>query len=183
VVCEGELLQIDNRNNLDLSEETYFQIIERKTASLTAVCCRLGAEFAGAGPDVTAAMETFGRNIGVAFQIQDDLLDLTGNVAQVGKSLGADAEKGKLTLPVIHFMRTAPVQHRELLRSLLGSNEPDRSEKIRNLIGPSPSLRYAEERAQSLVAEARHLLGTMLPPTTARDCLDELARLVVVRDA
>ncbi len=183
VVCEGELLQIDNRNNLDLTEETYFKIIERKTAALTAVCCKLGADFAGATPAVAEAMETFGRNIGTAFQIQDDLLDLTGDVAQVGKSLGADAAKGKLTLPVIHFMRTAPVQHRELLRSLLVGNEPDKNEKIRNLIAPSASLLYASEKAKSLVASARALLATHLSPSVARTCLDELARLVVAREA
>src|ERR1700683_2557756 len=98
-VCEGELLQLDNRNNLDLDEQTYLQIIERKTASLCAACCLLGAKFAGASPGEIAAMETFGLSLGTAFQIQDDILDLVGDVTSVGKTLGIDVEKGKLTLP------------------------------------------------------------------------------------
>src|ERR1051325_8032859 len=75
-VCEGELQQIDNRNNLDLDEETYFQIITRKTASLCATCCLLGAKFAGASDEITNQLEVFGLSLGTAFQIQDDILDL-----------------------------------------------------------------------------------------------------------
>ncbi len=106
-VCEGELLQLDNRNNLDLDEQTYLQIIERKTASLCAACCLLGAKFAGAEPAHVAALETFGMSLGTAFQIQDDILDLVGDASCVGKTLGIDVEKGKLTLPLIHFLRSA----------------------------------------------------------------------------
>src|SRR3954469_9186457 len=75
-VCEGELLQIDNRNNLDLDEETYFQIITRKTASLCATCCLLGAKYAGATELQVSQLELFGLSLGIAFQIQDDILDL-----------------------------------------------------------------------------------------------------------
>src|SRR3954464_11909908 len=75
-VCEGELLQIDNRNNLDLSEETYLQIIALKTAVLCSTCCVLGATFAGGTKEQVAALETYGRALGVAFQIQDDILDI-----------------------------------------------------------------------------------------------------------
>lgn len=179
-VCEGELLQIDQRNNLDLTEETYFRIISKKTAALVAASCRLGATHAGAAPDVADAMERFGRCIGTAFQIQDDLLDLTGDVREVGKTLGIDVEKGKLTLPLIHFLRTAPKEHRELLRSLLRSVEADKAEKIRNLVLPSGSLEYARQVAEGLVAEARDCLA-LLPPSPARDALDLSARFVVHR--
>src|SRR5438094_3339326 len=75
-VCEGELLQIDNRNNLDLTEETYLEIITRKTAVLCAICCYLGANLAGGTEGQVAALDTFGRSLGVAFQIQDDILDI-----------------------------------------------------------------------------------------------------------
>src|SRR5437667_6150730 len=132
-VCEGELLQIDNRNNIDLDEETYLTIIDRKTASLTAACCLLGAQLAGASEAAVRHADTFGRCIGTAFQIQDDILDIVGDVADVGKTLGIDIEKVKLTLPIIHFLRTAPREHRALLRSLLQSGEADKVEKIRNL--------------------------------------------------
>src|SRR5436305_1505132 len=101
-VCEGELLQIDNRNNLDLDEETYLSIISRKTASLTAACCLLGAKLSGADDRTVRRADQFGRSLGIAFQIQDDILDIVGDVQDVGKTLGIDLEKVKLTLPIIH---------------------------------------------------------------------------------
>src|SRR3954468_19614818 len=96
-VCEGELLQIDNRNNFDLDEETYLKIITRKTAVLCGTCCLLGAKLAGADEATAHAMETFGLSLGIAFQIQDDILDIVGDVRTVGKTLGIDVEKGKMT--------------------------------------------------------------------------------------
>ena len=148
-VCEGELLQIDNRGNHDLDESTYMQIITRKTASLCGACSMLGAKFAGGSEQVMQAMELYGRRLGEAFQIQDDLLDLLGDIREVGKTLGTDIEKGKMTLPMIHFLRTAPRQHRDLFRSLLIGDEPDKAEKIRNLVLPSSSVEYSRNRARN----------------------------------
>jgi octaprenyl-diphosphate synthase len=179
-VCEGELLQIDNRNNFDLTEETYLKIITHKTAVLCGTCCLLGAEFAGANEATARAMETFGLSLGIAFQIQDDILDILGDVRTVGKTLGIDVEKGKMTLPMIHFMEHAPQEHRALLRSLLESREPDKVEKIRNLIVPSRSIDYARDRARALVDRARNALQ-ILPESDARRALDTMAEFVVTR--
>ena len=179
-VCEGELLQIDNRNNLDLSEETYLQIIARKTASLCATCCLLGASLAGASEARVGQLELYGLSLGIAFQIQDDILDLVGEEVTVGKTLGSDIEKGKMTLPMIHFLRTAPQEHRSLLRSLLQSNDADKPERIRNLILPSPSLDFARARAREYVERARGALAN-LPDTEARRVLDTMAGFVISR--
>src|SRR5947207_12220849 len=179
-VCEGELLQIDNRNNFDLSEETYLKIITRKTAVLCATCCLLGAKFSGASDDLASRLETFGLSLGIAFQIQDDILDIVGDARMVGKTLGIDAEKGKLTLPAIHFMRSAPAEHQALLRSLLRSREPDKVEKIRNLILPSASIAYAQDRARNLVNRARQAIAA-LPETEARRAMETMADFVISR--
>jgi octaprenyl-diphosphate synthase len=179
-VCEGELLQIDNRNNLDLDEETYLKIITLKTAVLCATCCLLGGTFAGASESQIAALETYGLCLGVAFQIQDDILDIVGDANTVGKTLGIDIEKQKMTLPVIHFLRTAPPEHRRLLRSLIASREADKVERIRNLILPSDSIEYARDRARQLVDRARSSLAE-LPDTEARRVLDTMAEFVVTR--
>jgi octaprenyl-diphosphate synthase len=179
-VCEGELLQIDNRNNLDLTEETYLEIITRKTASLCATCCALGARFAGASEAIIAQLELYGLSIGTAFQIQDDILDIIGDSPTVGKTLGIDIEKGKMTLPMIHFLKTAPREHRTLLRSLMTSHEADRGERIRNLILPSDSIEYARERARKLAQRARSAISN-LPDTDARQVLDVMAEFVVTR--
>jgi octaprenyl-diphosphate synthase len=179
-VCEGELLQLDNRNNLDLAEETYLQIISRKTASLCATCCLLGATFAGAGEVRVSQLELYGLSLGVAFQIQDDILDIVGDAQTVGKTLGIDVEKGKMTLPTIHFLRTAPTEHRALLRSLLGGNDADKAERIRNLLVPSSSIRYAQDKARKLVDRARAALAD-LPESEAKRVLDTMAEFVVAR--
>ncbi|MBV8779951.1 MAG: polyprenyl synthetase family protein, partial [Phycisphaerae bacterium] len=179
-VCEGELLQIDNRNNLDLDEQTYLKIITRKTAVLTGACCSLGASFSDAPPEWVSGLENYGLCIGMAFQIQDDILDLVGEVSTVGKSLGIDVEKGKLTMPMIHFLRHAPHEHRNLLRSLLSGPVPDKVEKIRNLILPSSSIEYARRQAADLVQRARESVA-MLPSTPAQEVLHAMADFVITR--
>ncbi|MCC6240515.1 MAG: polyprenyl synthetase family protein [Phycisphaerales bacterium] len=179
-VCEGELLQIDNRNNIDLDEKTYYQIISYKTASLCAACCSLGATFAGATPKQVKAMEQYGLSIGIAFQIQDDILDLIGDVDTVGKTLGIDIEKGKLTLPIIHFLQNAPLEHRQLLRSLLSDRDPDRAEKIRNLILPSQSIVYTRQAATQWIDSARQALQE-LPDSEPRQVLDTIAQFIINR--
>jgi octaprenyl-diphosphate synthase len=179
-VCEGELLQIDNRNNWALDEETYYQVIRHKTAILCATCCLLGAKLAGAPDDVVSRLETYGLSLGIAFQIQDDILDIVGDATTVGKTLGIDIEKGKMTLPMIHFMRTAPREHRLLLRSLLEGKEPDRAEKIRNLILPSKSIQHARDAARAQVDRARTAIAD-LPDSDARQVLDLMAEFVVSR--
>ena len=179
-VCEGELLQLENRNNLDLTEETYLKIIARKTATLTAACCRLGAHFAGADAETCRRLETYGMSLGTAFQIQDDILDIVGDAGTVGKTLGIDVEKAKLTLPLIHFLRTAPAEHRALMRSLLAGRDPERVERIRHLILPTDSIPYARDRARHLVDRARSALLD-LPDTEARRVLDVMAEFVINR--
>jgi octaprenyl-diphosphate synthase len=180
-VCEGELLQIDNRHNLELDEGTYTKIITRKTAVLCAACCTLGATYAEASPEVVEKMGDYGMSLGIAFQIQDDILDLLGDQTQVGKTLGSDITKGKLTLPMIHFLRTAPVEHRQLLRSLLGSRDAEKLEQIRNLILPSRSVDYARGVAEKLVERARVALE-VVPDSDARRTLDVMAEFVIARD-
>jgi octaprenyl-diphosphate synthase len=181
-VCEGELLQIENRDNIELDEQTYIEIITRKTASLCAACCLLGAKLAGADDQTAARMESFGLCLGIAFQMQDDILDIVGETFTVGKTLGIDVEKGKMTLPMIHFMRTAPQEHRNLLRLLMSGREPDKVEKIRNLILPSGSVEYARRQAARLVEKARASL-LALPDSDARRVLDMMAEFVVSRSA
>jgi octaprenyl-diphosphate synthase len=180
-VCEGELLQLHNRNNVDLTEAVYFDIISRKTAALTASSAMLGAHLSGADAGVCENLRVYGESLGVAFQIQDDILDLVGDAARVGKSLGSDIDKVKLTLPLIHFLSTAPQQHRQLLRSLLSGNEPDRAEKVKNLIAPTGSVEYAKKTAQAHVDTALSAISG-LPDSPAKRALEHAARMVTMRE-
>jgi octaprenyl-diphosphate synthase len=176
-LCEGELLQLQNRGNTELDEQTYITIVSRKTASLIATSAMLGAHYAEATRLVAEKLERFGECIGIAFQIQDDILDLVGDQREVGKSLGSDVTKVKLTLPLIHFLRTAPDDHRVLLRQLLKAGD---AEQVRHLIAPSGSIEFARGEAKRYVNEAIACLD-VLPETDAKTALIQAASFVVTR--
>lgn len=188
IVCEGELLQLANRNNWALDERTYFEIIRRKTASLSGTCCRLGAMLSEASAPATSALYAYGEKLGVAFQIVDDLLDLVGDEATVGKTLGRDLQKGKLTLPAIHFLRTGPAERTqwllEYLRGLAGPTpseiDPAAASRIRDELGSSGSIEYARAQAVRLVSEARAGLRE-LPDSPPKALLADIADAVITR--
>lgn len=104
LMSEGELLQIQKSRETDLSEETYFQIIKGKTASLLASCCEIGAIAASAGENERQVMRQFGENLGIAFQIRDDIFDFVGTSSIVGKAVGNDLKEKKITLPLIYAL-------------------------------------------------------------------------------
>ncbi len=182
LVCEGELLQIHHRGDLDLDEDAYYDIVRGKTAELTAVSCRLGAHYAGASPEVCDAMDRFGRDLGVAFQVADDLLDLWGDEHDTGKTLGTDLDKQKLTLPIILFLRSAELTEAETVRNLLSSTAPSGQTRriLRPMLESSGALDDAWRRSRAFIDSAREQLR-ILPPSPARDILDSLAHLVVRR--
>ncbi len=130
-VCEGEMQQVHHRGNLDLDEAAYFAIIEGKTAELTAVSCRLGASYAGAPESTVAALDRYGRDLGIAFQIADDVLDIWGEERVTGKSLGTDLEKQKLTLPVIYLLRLVEPEAAAEVRRLLAEARADHRRLLR----------------------------------------------------
>jgi octaprenyl-diphosphate synthase len=180
IVCEGELSQIKERGNLDLSEETYFRIIDGKTAELTALCGHLGAYYAHADAQVVAAMERYGRLLGLAFQIADDVLDLVGNEKKTGKSLGSDLEKQKLTLPLIRLLATAAEPEATEIRQLLLHPHENARERLAPYFERSDALHYAQRRALQLAEEARQQLDLVVP-SRARRILAEIAEFAVKR--
>jgi len=179
VVCAGELRQINSRNNFDLSEAQYLDIIEAKTAELCACCCRLGAHLAGAEPAVEAALERYGRSLGIAFQIVDDLLDLTGDEALAGKSLGSDLKQHKPTLPLIRLLEVRLGERRRIL-DWCGSAEC--RPVLLDALQQSGALAYAHARAGAFAAQAREELA-ILPASRERDVLTLLSELAVNRRA
>jgi octaprenyl-diphosphate synthase len=181
-LCEGELLQNHHRGDLDLPEATYYEIVRRKTGALTAASCEIGCRVAGGDAEAGEAMYRFGELLGIAFQVQDDVLDLVGDVREVGKTLGVDAAKQKLTLPLIHFLRTAPAEHRDLLKTLLREDDPDRADKVRQLVLPSGSVAWAREQAQRITQEAAACLDDFADGP-ARDALVASCAAVVKRAA
>ncbi len=184
VVCSGELLQLDRRSDLSLDEATYFEIIDRKTAELIAASCELGATAGGGSPEVVAALEAFGRQIGAAFQVRDDLLDLTGREEVVGKSVGRDARKGKLTLPVIHHLGACEPQERaQSLALAMQAAQDDANEapaELRRRLDATGSIGHAQEVSERIVKTARGHLDAV-PNSPARQMLLAMADAVVQR--
>jgi octaprenyl-diphosphate synthase len=180
LVCEGEMQQVHARGDLGLGEDAYFAIIRGKTAELTAVCCRLGAYYAGASGATVEAMESYGRELGVAFQIADDVLDIWGEERTTGKSLGTDLAKQKLTLPVIRLLATARGETAGRVRRLLAEAGPETRKKLRPHLEESGALDYAWGRAKQHAARALACLDG-LPETDAKGVLRSLGHYVVRR--
>ena len=185
-VCEGEMQQVHHRGNLDLDENDYFAIIEGKTAELTAVSCRLGASYAGAAEPTVAALDRYGRNLGIAFQIADDVLDIWGEERVTGKSLGTDLEKQKLTLPVIRLLahRRArdrrddpPAAHRGQARAPPAAPAPPREDRRTRLrLAARQAARQAGRRRPRLPGRFRRQVGAAHPRPVRRP-----ARIVTPR--
>ena len=180
-VCAGELHQVCRRGNLDLTEEEYFEIIDGKTAELTACCCTLGAIYAGMDEETTERLTSFGRALGIAFQIADDLLDLIGQETLAGKSLGTDLEQQKLTLPLIHLLQTAPADRAARVRSILTAAGNHKREALLPELHAAGSLEYARRKAEEYASSALADLEC-LPPSEGRAVLETLAERVVHRD-
>ncbi|MCZ6786982.1 MAG: polyprenyl synthetase family protein [Planctomycetota bacterium] len=181
VVCTGEIQQVHNRNNLDLSEETYFEIIERKTAALYAGALRNGAHLSGASEEQAAALARFGTKFGTAFQIVDDILDLMGDEARVGKSLGTDLDKAKMTLPLLRLRDQASRADRTKLEDAIRSHAADARTRIRPLLVEYGGLDSAQATADALVHDAQSELES-LPDVPERNLLRQAAKYVVSRD-
>ena len=179
-ICEGELMQIENRGNFRLAEQQYLDIIRRKTASLTSLCCELGATVSSASGEVCRHLAEYGMLVGMAFQIVDDLLDLTATQGETGKTVGRDADLGELTLPLIRFLGQSPPDQQTRLIDILSNGDPRKSDHVRDLIGTSNCVEQAMELARAFVAEAvTHLAD--LPESDAKAGLIAAAEYVVRR--
>lgn len=176
--CFGEIMQVHNRNNFELSERRYMEIIEGKTAELYATSAMLGAHYSGANRETSRAFYDYGMNLGRAFQIMDDLLDLLGEEALVGKTLGSDVDKGKPTLPFIHHLQNVDDAGRE--RALQAAKDGDRA-KLLELLKTTESFKYAASMATGFVESAKQGLK-VVPPGDMRELLNDVADFVLSRE-
>jgi len=195
-VCEGELLQLSNRHNLELSEAVYFEIIRRKTAALCGLCCELpirlrhpGAEVNG-DQSLASALFAFGQKLGIAFQIVDDILDLSGDEETVGKSVARDLAKGKLTLPVIRHIEKSDPDERRIVGDLITqAADPQLDEQaasklakaVAQRVTQSGAMDYAQRRARELVGQAVEEVLSTVGPCAARDLMELMAAAVIDR--
>jgi len=181
IMSEGELIQLQRRYDIGLSENDYFDIIERKTASLCAASCRLGAVFAGANRKVADMLSNYGLKIGIAFQIVDDCLDVMGTEEEIGKSLNTDIQMGKLTLPLIRLVNKLPSHKLETTRDLIFQhNAKETKNAILELLTEHDAVDYAFNTAKNIVKQAQEEIAP-LPDSKYKTALMELADYIVTR--
>ena len=180
MICEGELSQIHERGNLELDEETYFRIINGKTAELCALSSFLGSYLSDQDEETNTALQEYGRQLGMAFQVTDDLIDILGDESHAGKSLGTDFKKQKLTLPIIRLMNQVESSNQGRLREILGQPDKHTWSDLQPFLEQTDAIEYAQQRAQQFAAQARsHLSG--LPNTPAKSILEDLTEFACRR--
>jgi octaprenyl-diphosphate synthase len=182
-IVEGEIYQLTKNGDVDLTEAEHFDIVQSKTAYLFAGCARIGGMLGPITRDQQEALWQYGLNIGMAFQIVDDLLDFTGEEVALGKPVGGDLREGKLTLPVIHMRDRGGSRAAALLRKVVEAREVSLDEwhEIRALLTQTRSIEYAGRVASDYVERAKKTLYCF-PSSGARDALMFLPDYVVSRD-
>ena len=182
VIAEGEVLQLMNMHDPDLSVDDYLRVIRYKTAKLFEASAQLGAVLAGAEPAVEEACASFGRSLGTAFQIVDDLLDYDGQASELGKNVGDDLREGKPTLPLLIAMERCTEEERLLMRTAVEQGSVEDLEPIVSIIRRTGALEATRDAAR---AEARRASDSLqcLPPSAAREALLELCVRSVARSS
>ena len=181
-IAAGEVLQLIRAGDAATSEAQYFDVIERKTAVLFAAACEGAGLLAGADTARLDRLRRYGRNVGVAFQLVDDLLDYASDPRVTGKSLGDDLAEGKPTLPLIHAMREGDAAQCALIRAAIGERQRDRLEEVVAALHACGSLEYTRRAAERCRREALTALAG-LGDCDATRALARLADLAVDRSA
>jgi octaprenyl-diphosphate synthase len=183
MMVEGELLQLERIGHINVSEADYMELVHRKTAGLFSACARLGALVAGASGSEEDKLADYAWNLGMAFQLTDDMLDFTAKEETLGKPVGGDLREGKITLPLIYALESANSEERRsvevILRERSYENIPFR--RILALIKKYCGLERTQERAQAFTDKARQLIGEF-PESPYQRALYAVTELVIDRD-
>ncbi len=182
-MIEGELYQLTKTGDVDISEDEHFDIIRRKTAYLFGGCAQIGGVLGGVSNEQALALREYGFNLGVAFQVVDDLLDFTADQTVIGKPIGGDLREGKVTLPIIYLLQRAGDEADALVRRVVAERAvtPDDWREIRRLLVEHRAIDSAYEKAMELAAQAKEHLA-IFPPSPERDALLALPDFVLSRD-
>jgi octaprenyl-diphosphate synthase len=182
IISEGEVMQLETMNNVEIPEEKYLEVIAAKTAALFAAACRIGAVIAGRGTVEEDALENFGRNLGIAFQLVDDTLDYSAQQATLGKTVGDDFREGKVTLPLLLAYRRGDADERAFWRRCISEGEQGDGdlEKAMELLRRHDAPRDSIERARHYGAMARDGLG-IFPDGEAKRALTDVVDFCIER--
>jgi octaprenyl-diphosphate synthase len=183
-MIEGELYQLTKTGDATITEEEHFEIIRRKTAFLFSGCAEIGGLLGNCTPEQRVALREYGFNLGIAFQIVDDVLDYTADEAALGKPIGGDLREGKVTLPVILLLRDAGAEATELVQRVIAERTvtPEDWRKIKELLARHGSVDAAFKRAVTYAGQAKQELAGAFPVSVERDGLIALTDYVLSRD-
>jgi octaprenyl-diphosphate synthase len=183
MMVEGELLQLERLGRIDVSEADYMELVDRKTAGLFSACSRLGAVVAGADEAAEAKLGEFAWNLGMAFQLIDDVLDFTARESVLGKPVGGDLREGKITLPLIYALQHCGADERQLVATVLEDRSYDRVpfRAMLDLVERHRGVESARERAEAFADRAR-LIMSEFPESPYQRALAAVAELVTDRD-
>lgn len=182
LMSEGELLQIQKSRETDISEETYFEIINGKTASLLSVCCEIGAIAAGADDATSKKMQEFGKNLGNAFQIKDDIMDYVGSNTIIGKATGNDLKEKKITLPLIYALQnTDPKTSKTIISKVKGKQLSDKDvREIIQFVIDRGGIEKSYQKAEEFIAKSIAIISEF-EPSPARTALEHFSKFVLER--
>lgn len=174
VIAEGEVLQLLNMHDPDVNEESYLRVIRSKTAKLFEAAAQVGALVGGASEEHINAAGEYGRCLGTAFQLIDDVLDYSGNADEIGKNVGDDLREGKPTLPLIYVMLNGNAEQRELVRACIENGDEQHFKEILDAITTSGALEYTIRAAEKAAQAAIDVIATF-PDSTYKTSLSQLA--------
>ena len=183
-MIEGELYQLTKTGDASITEEDHFEIIRRKTAYLFSGCAEIGGLLGECTPERRVALREYGFNLGIAFQIVDDVLDYTADEAALGKPIGGDLREGKVTLPIILMLRSAGAEAMDLVQGVIAERgvSPENWRTIKDLLARHGAVDAAFERAVTYAGRAKQQLSAAFPPSPERDGLIALTDYVLNRD-
>ena len=180
-MSEGELLQIKKTRKLDIDEETYFRIISDKTASLLSTCCEIGAVAANDNISYRENLREFGTNLGIAFQIKDDILDYVGAKSLIGKPIGGDIKEKKITLPLLYSLKnSSDSESAKIIKLLKSNNNKDKVSLIIDFVKRQKGIEYSEKIAKEYSLKAKECIKDF-PENDAKNSLLALVDFVIER--
>lgn len=183
LMVEGELLQLERIGKMDVTEADYMELVDRKTASLFSASARLGAMVSGADESAEIRLGEFAWNLGIAFQLVDDVLDFTSREQVLGKPVGSDLREGKVTLALIYALAEATAEERDLVAAVLKDGSYDRVSftEILDFIQRRRGIERARQRAQHFTEKARSIIAEF-PDSAYQRALCAVTELVTDRD-
>ncbi|MDR2622975.1 MAG: polyprenyl synthetase family protein [Methanobrevibacter sp.] len=179
-ICEGQALDIEFEKNFDIKKDEYLEMIFKKTGALMAAATKSGAIIGGANQKEIETIYEYGKLIGLAFQIQDDYLDLVGSEETLGKPVGSDIVKGKMTIIILHTLENGNPEDKEKLINILKNGKEDDISEALNILNKYESLKYAGDLAKKYVDDAKKLLN-ILDDSPSKKLLLSIADFVINR--